>query len=171
MVNNAQMAPKADRPYMPDDYGLPKTDDGLLPWSYVVERIAQAKNYWVCSVRPNGRPHAVPLWAAWVDGALYYDGGPTTIHNRNILSNPNVSVHLEDGTQAIIFEGVTSPVSKPDRALAERVAEAYRTKYADLGYAPKADQWDTGGLYVIKPTRALAWTKFPTDCTRWTFES
>ena len=166
--------PTPGRPYMPDGYGLPTTDDGLLPWSYAEQRLTQSKNYWVCSVRPDGRPHSVPVWAAWVDGALYYDGAPDTIHNRNIIVNPNVSVHLEDGAQVVIFEGVVQAIAKPERALAERVAEVFRGKYADSGYAPQADQWDSsgpGGLYVIKPKRVLAWTKFPTDCTRWTFKS
>jgi len=86
-------------------------------------------------------------------------------------ANPNVSVHLEDGGKVVIFEGVVHAIAKPDRALAERVAEGYRAKYADSGYAPKPDQWDNGGLYVIKPTRAIAWTQFPKDATRWTFEA
>jgi hypothetical protein len=34
-------APKVliSRPYMPKEYGLPKDKNGLLPWSYVVERV------------------------------------------------------------------------------------------------------------------------------------
>jgi hypothetical protein len=171
MSDSKIAAPKAGRPQMPKGYGVPKNNKGLLPWSHVVERLTQAKNYWVCSVRPDGRPHSVPLWAAWVDGALYYDGAPDTIHNRNVVNNPNVSVHLEDGTQALIFEGLARPMDKPDRSLAERVAEGFRAKYAGSGYAPKADQWDNGGLYIIKPTRVLAWTQFPKDVTRWIFEA
>lgn len=164
-----QVKPMAERPYMPEGYGLPQNNTGLLPWSHVVERMTQSMNYWVCSVRPDGRPHSVPLWAAWVGDALYYDGAPDTIHNRNIVVNPNVSVHLEDGMQAVIMEGVVSAIDTPERPLAESVAAGYRAKYASMGYSPTVDQWDKGGLYRVTPKRVIAWTKFPTDCTRWRF--
>jgi hypothetical protein len=162
--------PIAERPYLPEGYGLPEHNEGLLPWTYVVERMTQSLNYWICSVRPDGRPHSAPVWAAWVDDVLYYDGAPNTIHNRNVAANPNVSVHLEDGTQAVILEGVVYAIHKPERNLAASVAEGYRAKYAAMGYAPAVDQWDAGGLYAIVPSRVIAWTKFPTDCTRWRFE-
>jgi hypothetical protein len=163
--------PKADRPDMPKGYGVPKHNKGLLPWSHVVERMTQAKHFWICSVRPDGRPHSVPLWAVWVDNMLYYDGAPETIHNRNVAANPNVSVHLEDCTAAVIFEGKVRLLHKPDRDLAEGVAAAYRVKYAAMGYSPKASDWDNGGLYEITPSRVLAWTQFAKDCTRWRFEA
>jgi len=159
--------PIAERPYMPDGYGLPEHNEGLLPWNHVAERMTQSLNYWICSVRPDGRPHSVPVWAAWVDDVLYYDGAPNTIHNRNVAANPNVSVHLEDGTKVVIMEGVVKPIGQPDRALAEKVAVGYRAKYASMGYSPAVDQWDAGGLYAIEPTRVIAWTSFPKDCTRW----
>ena len=106
MADETTAVPVAGRPQMPDGYGIPESNDGLLPWRYVDEQMGQSKNYWLCTVRPDGRPHSVPLWAAWVDGVLYYDGAPDTIHNRNVAANPNVSVHLEDGTTAVILEGV-----------------------------------------------------------------
>lgn len=157
----------AERPYLPEGYGLPEDDDGLLPWSHAVERMTQSLNYWICSVRPDGRPHSAPVWAAWVEDALYYDGAPNTIHNRNVAANLNVSVHLEDGTKAVIMEGIVRAIDKPDRALTEKIAAGYREKYAQMGYDPKPDQWDAGGLYVIAPSRVIAWTSFPKDCTRW----
>jgi hypothetical protein len=42
----------------------------LLPWSHAVERLEKAINYWVCIMRPDGRPHAVPVWGMWVEGAF-----------------------------------------------------------------------------------------------------
>jgi hypothetical protein len=164
------MMPKSDRPHMPKDYGIPESTDGLLPWSHVVDRMTAALNYWFCTVRPNGTPHAVPAWAAWLDDTLYYDGSPETQHNKNVVANPRISVHLEDGTAAVMMEGIAQMVGKPDPALATRIADAYCKKYGPMGYCPKPDQWDAGGLYLVKPTRVLAWTQFPKDCTRWRFD-
>ena len=33
------MEPVASRPRVPEDYGVPTTTEGLLPWSHVVERL------------------------------------------------------------------------------------------------------------------------------------
>lgn len=82
MVAQEQLAesiePLASRPRLPDDYGVPQNEPGMLPWSWAVERLEKACNYWVCTVQANGRPHAVPVWAAWSDGKLYFDGHPQT---------------------------------------------------------------------------------------------
>jgi hypothetical protein len=160
--------PLITRPRFPSGY---LTDPkGLLPWSYVEKKLLEAKNYWLCTVRPNGRPHAVPKWAVWLDGRLYFDGSPETRHSRNIADNPYVSVHLESGDEALILDGVARAYPKPSPEMGEKLAQAYSAKYASLGYAPKADQWDDGGLYEITPYTALAWTKFTDDPTKFTLE-
>ncbi len=160
--------PKAGRPIMPDGYGIPENDDDLLPWSYVEQKMQEARNYWIATASKNGRPAATPVWGAWVDGKLYFDGSPETRRGRNIAQNPNVVVHLESGDQVVILEGKARIyTTAPGRSLAERVAAAYTAKYAASGYSPTPDQWDSGGLFVFEPETALAWTQFPKDVTRW----
>lgn len=158
-----------DRPRLPKSYGIPATDEGLLPWSWVEERLANARNYWVSTTHPDGRPHARPIWGVWLDGAFSFDGSPETRRNRNIAANPAVSVHLESGDQVVILEGTVHEAGRPSRDLAERLVAAYTAKYAASGYTPTPDQWDRGGLYVMRPARALAWGEFPTTVTRWRF--
>ena len=55
---------------MPDGYGLPTSDDGLLEWSAVQGRLVEELHYWMATTRPDGRPHVVPRWGAWLDDAL-----------------------------------------------------------------------------------------------------
>jgi len=156
--------PKITRPQLPKGYvDNPKA---MVTWDYVVQRLSEAKNYWLCSVRPDGRPHVIPRWAVFVEGRVYYDGSPETRHALNILMNPNVSLHLESGDEVIIAEGPSAPAGKPEKELAEKIAASYRAKYADQGYAPAADQWDAGGLYVFTPKKVLAWTQFTKDPTK-----
>jgi hypothetical protein len=50
-------APKISRPQIPAVYGIPKHNKGLLPWSHVSERMAEARVYWITTVDPSGRPH------------------------------------------------------------------------------------------------------------------
>jgi len=153
---------------MPEGYGVPETEDGLLDWSWAVERLTAAKNYWFSTTRPDGRPHAMPAWAAWIDGALYFDGSPETRRGRNLAANPAISVHLESGDEVVILEGETRYPGKPDRALAERLAAELARKYGPT-YTPSPDTWNEGGLWQLRPKIAFGWSEFPKNVTRWRF--
>lgn len=162
--------PKRDRPEMPDGYGVPEDDATLLPWSWVVERLENARNYWFSTTRPDGRPHAMPAWAVWLDGVLYFEGSPETRRARNVATNPAIAIHLENGDQVVILEGQAHAAGKPERALAERLAAAFTAKYAaSHDYRPAPDQWDNGGLWTVRPRLVLAWSDFPKTVTRWRF--
>src|SRR3712207_4256734 len=162
--------PERGRPVLPKDYGVPQDDEGLLSWSWAVERLEGAVNYWFCTTRPDGRPHAMPAWAAWIDGALYFDGSPETRRMRNLALNPAIVVHLESGTEAVIVEGVAHEAGRPSDELAGRLVPAFSAKYgASHDYRPDPHQWDEGGLWVVRPTVAFGWSTFPKDMTRWRF--
>jgi nitroimidazol reductase NimA-like FMN-containing flavoprotein (pyridoxamine 5'-phosphate oxidase superfamily) len=163
------MKAKITRPKLPKGYVDHPTSE--VPWAEIEKRLTESKNYWMCSVRPNGRPHVVPRWAVYVDEKIYYDGSPETRHARNIVENPHVSVHLESGLEAIILDGTCFPVSKPEADLAKRVAQAYQAKYKSEGYAPEPDQWNEGGLYVFAPRQCIAWTVFFENPTKFIFET
>jgi len=152
--------PVADRPSIPG-YGVPETTEGTLPWSHAVERLERAKNYWIGTASADGRPHAVPVWAAWLDGALYFGVGPRSM--RNIAANPRVTVHLESGDDVVIVEGDVEPFADPDGTIFPRLADAMAVKY---DYRP-----DEPGGYVLRPRAAYAWSSFPADATRWRFSA
>jgi nitroimidazol reductase NimA-like FMN-containing flavoprotein (pyridoxamine 5'-phosphate oxidase superfamily) len=159
---------KITRPVFPEGYlEDPKS---LLPWSHVEKRLKEAMHYWLCTVRPNGRPHAVPNWAVYIQGKIYFDGSPETRHARNIAKNQHVVVHLESGEDVLIVEGVAKASGKPAIELALQIAQAYSEKYADRGYAPQPDQWNEGGLFEIQPRTIIAWTQFTDDPTRFILE-
>ncbi|MDQ6675132.1 MAG: pyridoxamine 5'-phosphate oxidase family protein [Chloroflexota bacterium] len=97
--------PVRSRPVLPKGYGVPEAEEGMQTWSWAVERLESALNYWFSTTRPDGRPHAMPAWAVWVDHALYFDGSPETRRSRNLAVNPAIAVHLESGDQVVILEG------------------------------------------------------------------
>jgi nitroimidazol reductase NimA-like FMN-containing flavoprotein (pyridoxamine 5'-phosphate oxidase superfamily) len=164
--------PRATRPLMPSGYGLPETDEGLLDWSWAVERLEPAVNYWFSTARPDGRPHAMPAWGVWIDDALYFEGSPRTRHARNLAENPAVVVHLESGDEVVVLEGEAAEGGKPERQLAERLAAAFGAKYGETKwpYRPSRDQLDRGGLWRLRPSVAFGWSDFPHDVTRWLFD-
>ncbi len=168
------MNPARDRPVMPDGYGVPETDDGLLDWSVIEERLRESLHYWMATTRPDGRPHVVPRWGAWIEGALYYDGSPDTLHARNAAANPACTLHIGDGREAITLDGATGASQPLQGSEAKSIAAEIGRKYGALGYTPAADAWsgpDAGGLMVFRPAKALAWFDFPTDLTRFHFGS
>jgi hypothetical protein len=156
---------------MPDGYGV--VEDGpFLDWADVEDWLIEAGEYWLATTRPDSRPHVVPRWGVWLDEVFWYDGSPETRHARNLAANPACALHLESGTRVMIVEGNSRP-SQPIRGeLGERLAAEYARKYELRGYAPAPDAWsgeDAGGMSVLTPEKAIAWSQFPTDLTRYLF--
>ena len=150
--------PEAGRPTMPVGYGVPEGTAGVLPWSWLDTRLSAARNYWVGTTRPDGRPHAMPVWGVWVEGRLYFGTDPQSRKGRNLSTNPAVVVHLESGDEVVIVEGVAEET--PDNpALHARIEEAYHAKYKTRDV----------GNYVVRPRVVFAWSQFPADVTRWQF--
>ena len=150
---------------MPKGYRIAKGSKGMLSWEAVEKKIATAHNYWVCTTRPDGRPHTAPVWAVWVDGAVYFGTDRGSRKARNILTNPAMVIHLELQKEAVILEGMAEEVR--DRARMKPIDEAYARKYKmRLSDAP-------GEMFLVRlrPRAVLAWTEkeFVSSPTRWEF--
>lgn len=149
----------------PEGYAFPRGIEGLLPWSHAEELLEGARNYWMATVRPNGRPHVTPVWGVWVDGALYFDGNPTTRWGRNLVANPSVSVHLESAEDVVILEGRAEDLAATDAELGERIVSAWDAKYGRLHPDPAGQ-----GIFRVFPRTARGWsTSSLDDGTRWVF--
>jgi nitroimidazol reductase NimA-like FMN-containing flavoprotein (pyridoxamine 5'-phosphate oxidase superfamily) len=167
-------APRAERPGV-KGYGIPEDATGLLPWAWAETHLRDALIYWISTVRPDGRPHAVPTWGVWLDGRLWFEGGTRTRRARNLAENPAAvaSIHVDDDA-ALIVEGRVEVRSDPDPELVARLVEAFG-KYRATHWAYEADpaNWssDSGGaLWALRPAVVLGWSRFPGDATRWRFE-
>jgi PPOX class probable F420-dependent enzyme len=171
MSDRARTLPHPERPHIPG-YGVPETQHGMLSWDWAVERLEGAIHYWISTTRPDGRPHAAPVWAVWIDGVIAFEAGPESRRSRNIAANPAAVVHLEVGDDIVIVEGVAEAISRPDPAFAARLVTALNAKYgARYDYAYDAANWQDGGLYLVRPTRVLGWSGYHIqDATRWTLD-
>jgi hypothetical protein len=157
--------PMAERPTM-KNYGISRDADGLLPWSWAEERLTHARNYWICSARPDGRPHAAPVWGVWIDDSLIFGVEPTSRKARNLQSRAEVVVHLESGDEVVIVEGKAVPLKDAD--LRARMSADYALKYGlDVTADASAD-----ALYLrVEPEQVMGWLEkdFPKTATRWRF--
>ena len=124
-------------------------DATALPWTDAEERLKRADVFWLSTVRPEGRPHVVPLIAVWLNGSLYFATGHGERKARNQAKNRLVSVttgrnDLTEGLD-IVVEGEAKVVS--DRAKVRRIAEAYVAKYGEGWRLP-----GQGGVVVFEVT-------------------
>ncbi len=153
--------PRSEQLAIPPEYGKPSR---LLDWDVVDGRLAKALHYWLATVRPDGRPHVVPLDGLWLDGGWYFGGSAKTVKHQNLLSNPRVTLHLDDSASAVIVEG-SCEIQRPSREFAQRLVAQSKAKY---GYAPPIDVY-LGGVWRLSPRRAMAWTELHVDATRFLF--
>jgi hypothetical protein len=159
--------PRPTAPRIPAAYGVPTDGSGgeRLPWSWAVERLEAARNYWICTTRADGRPHAVPVWGLWLDDGVWFATGRTTLKARNLARNPSIVVHLESGDETVILEGEVQEAI--DTIALERYVDAYKAKY---DYRP--DPSDSSNVtYVLRPSVAQTWNEreYPQTATRWIF--
>lgn len=164
-------SPRVDRPIMPDGYGIDEATE-FLSWTTVESKLSGALHYWLSTVSPNDSPHVVPRWGVWLDGGFWYDGSPNTRHVRNLDENQECALHLEDGTAATIVYGRSKQAKPAAGEWGTRLSAEFQRKYAP-GYAPRPDAWSgegAGGLRTLRPRTVLAWTEFPKDMTRFSFD-
>jgi hypothetical protein len=148
-------------------YGINSGPTGLLDWSFVDERMGKARNYWVCTVRADGRPHASPVWGIWLEGVLYFGISRHSVKGQNAARDPRVTIHLESGDETVIFEGRLLELT--DSAVYARVRAAYNSKYGMEALTEKPDP--ASAVYYLEPSSVLAWLEadFPNTATRWSF--
>lgn len=152
---------------MPAVYGMSKAKKGTMKWADVEKRLAASRNYWICSTRSDGRPHAMPVWGFYMDGAIFFGTGRTTLKARNLARKPTAVIHLESGDDAIIVETNVEEQPLDDPAFRRRVDALSRKKYKmPLMVLPESV------LYRARPKVVLAWREkdFPVSATRWVLE-
>jgi PPOX class probable F420-dependent enzyme len=116
----------------------------------VLDRLNEHKNIWLASVRPDGRPHLVPIWFAWYEDRFYICIEPSSVKAVNITQNQQVSLALEDGSSPVICEGRAVVVHPP---WAPEVLKVFLRKYdwditAEMRYTQ---------LLAVTPSKWLHW--------------
>ncbi|HLU44628.1 MAG TPA: alpha/beta fold hydrolase [Natronosporangium sp.] len=163
----------------PATAGHPARRASMTPptWEQARARWAEVNTYWLSTVRPDGRPHAVPLLGVWVADTFHFAAGDRTRKARNLAGNPACVVTAATPELDLVLEGRAAPVRDEERVRA--VAAAYREKY---GWEPQVRQgqlWAEGAptagpppytVYRLEPQLGFA---FPTGTeftpARWRF--
>jgi general stress protein 26 len=59
-------------------------------WDQTRRTLEDAELFWIATVRADGRPHATPLVAVWLDDAIYFATGFGEQKAVNLRTNQNV---------------------------------------------------------------------------------
>jgi hypothetical protein len=152
------------------------TDEATVkPWSQARAALEAAPKVWLSTVRPDGRPHAMPVVLVLVDSVACFATRPTSRKARNLTRNAHCVLTVATETLDLVVEAGVTRVRAPADLL--RVAAGFRTKY----------EWDLavrGGLvhddtlpgspeyhfYQLTPVRAFGYGADGLTATRWRFE-
>ncbi|MEX2206742.1 MAG: pyridoxamine 5'-phosphate oxidase family protein [Myxococcota bacterium] len=157
--------PRASRPHMPE-YGLELAEagDGLLPFAWAVERLERSRNFWLSTVRADGRPHAMAVWAVWLDAALWFSSAVGSRKARNLAHSPHCVITTEHADEAVVVEGAAQRESY--QPTLSRVRTVYEAKY-ELGFPPDS------AVFVVRPRVVFGFIeradRFAKTATRWSF--
>ena len=159
---------------------IDNTEATVLLWAQARERLDSNGTHWLATVRPDGRPHVVPVGAAWMDDALYFTTGQDTRKEKNVLHNPHCALSISTPGFDMIVEGAAARLR--DDAKLERLAEVYRSKgwpvtgVRDAALDAPFSAPTTGPapytVYEVTPTRAFALgttEETVNQCTRYRF--
>jgi PPOX class probable F420-dependent enzyme len=84
----------------------------------------------IATVRPDGRPHVVPVWFDVDDDRLVFSTSSTSVKARNLLADPRVAVTVDEQVAPFAFvtvAGVATCMHRPDDFLSwtTRIARRY----------------------------------------------
>jgi hypothetical protein len=157
---------------------------GPSAWTDAVAVLEKAEVYWISTVRPEGRPHVVPLVGVWTNDAFYFATGPAERKALNLQVNPHTVITT--GTNAfakgydVVLEGDAARITDHDHL--QRIADAYLAKYGSVWAFTVHDQGFVHGdgsirevddtrafVFEVRPHTAFGFGKGPFSQTRFTF--
>jgi hypothetical protein len=152
-----------------------------LDWQAAIAKFEEGGWFWLSTVRPDGRPHAMPCFATWAGSSFFVASKGTTRKSRNLDANGRCVLTRDAGDAHLIIEGNARRVT--DETTLRRASDAMMRIY-EWPTTPAGDELDaeygaptSGGppyrIYEITPSRAFG---LPTDGeafapTRWRFAS
>jgi PPOX class probable F420-dependent enzyme len=124
--------------------------------SHAGERLRRDLIVWLSTVRPDGRPHLVPVWFLWHGESILIFSKPDQ-KIRNLRANPAVVVGLDDtamGEDLVIIEGTAAllPPGTVDPTAAPYVAK-YAGKLGEMGWTPTSMATSYTEAIRITPTK------------------
>ena len=169
MERTTSVEPEPSRLHMPG-YDLPEGPDGLMPWSWAERRLEGSHNYWLATVRQDGRPHLMIVWGLWHGRAFYFSTGSRSRKALNLESNAHCVIGTEQAHEAVVVEGAAGKVRDVEQL--EEFLALYQRKY---DYDMSSMREDILALrepiFAVRPSVAFGLEEAAVlqNATRWRF--
>jgi PPOX class probable F420-dependent enzyme len=124
-------------------------DDLQAKQAYINQRLVDELVMWVATMRPDGRPHLVPLEFYWSGEHLYFSTDKRSRKVTNLRHNPYVALALPAGVDVVIVEGTAAFV---DNGTAQYLYVPLAEKYQ---CEPRLDQ--AAYLVRVTPQQFFVW--------------
>lgn len=141
---------------------------GLLPWSWVEERLIRAHDYWLATVTPSGAPHLMPVWAVWHEAKLWFSSSIGSRKTRNLGEASRCTISTEAALEPVVVSGQAERVA--NRSDLEGMIAAVNAKYG-TNYTLEMVDPAVNSVYAVTPewVFALDSNDFTGSPTRFTF--
>lgn len=130
--------------------------------AHIEERLQTEPIVWLSSVRPDGRPHLVPVWYYWDGSTVLIFSQPNNQKIRNLRHNPNVMLALEakdGGDDVVMFEGKAELLQQPSaQVLPDGYEQKYTEGFKNIGMTKEQMLASYSQPIRITPTKFISWT-------------
>jgi hypothetical protein len=148
-------------------------------WREAQRRFLKGGWFWLATVRTDGAPHVVPVFAAWAGSTFFVASKDTARKSHHLDADGRCVLTHDAGDMHLVVEGTARKVTN-DATLA-RASAAFATVYdwptrvsggkLDADYGAPTSGGPPYDVYEVTPTKAFG---FPTDGetftpTRWRF--
>jgi general stress protein 26 len=140
-----------------------------MPWSWAKERLIASRNYWVVSLWPDGRPHAMPVWGLWHQDSFWFSSSRGSRKARNLAADPRCVIATEDAMEPVVIEGTAELVT--ERETLEAMLALENAKY-ETDYGIELMDPDVNSAFRVRPGWAFGLSEgdFTGSPTRWSFD-
>jgi PPOX class probable F420-dependent enzyme len=141
---------------------------GLLPWSWARERLERSHDYWVATTHPDGRPHVMPVWGVFVDGAFWFSSRRGSRKARNLAANPACAITTDSAYEPVVIEGTAEVIQDLTGigGFVLAINDKYKTDYSIDFFNPAEN-----ACFRVRPYWGfgLVESDFTGSPTRWVF--
>ena len=148
----------------------PEGPDQLMPWNWAAQRLEESHNYWLATVRPDGRPHLMIVWGLWRGDVFYFITASRSRKARNLESNAHCVIGTEQAHEAVVVEGSAEKLRDVEHI--KELLELYQRKYDDDMSSMEADILAfRDPVFAVRPGVAFGLDERAVlqNATRWRF--
>ena len=116
---------------------------------------------WLSTIRPDGRPHVVPVWFLWDGSAIHFYSKPGAQKVRNLRHNPSAMLAVGEPDEEFdveLIEGAADVLEEPTASIMPgEHLQKYAALMAKAGLTRETYVQTYSQPVLIRPTRFLGY--------------